>query len=134
LGDTPFDPGATASSGLPVTYTSSDPSIASVSGSTITIHKAGVVVITVSQPVYIYIGPEVLGPVGNEWIGKAAVWSHGNTLYIRVARADVANIYSSDGLLVKRIDLQEGLLSETLPKGVYIVTLQGGGAYKVIIQ
>ncbi|MDR2148770.1 MAG: hypothetical protein LBE91_20205, partial [Tannerella sp.] len=49
-GDAPFDPGATASSNLPVTYASADLTIASVDGSgNIVIHKAGTVVITVSQ-------------------------------------------------------------------------------------
>ncbi len=48
-GDAPFALGATASSGLAVTYSSSDPSIASVSGSTVTILKAGTVNITASQ-------------------------------------------------------------------------------------
>ncbi|MFM7135615.1 MAG: beta strand repeat-containing protein, partial [Planctomycetota bacterium] len=40
---------ATASSGLPVTFVSSDPTIASVSGTTLTILKAGTVTITASQ-------------------------------------------------------------------------------------
>ncbi|MDR2232957.1 MAG: hypothetical protein LBE56_07530 [Tannerella sp.] len=50
LGDAPFNPGAKASSGLSVKYVSSDPSIASVDASgNIVIHKAGTVIITVSQ-------------------------------------------------------------------------------------
>ncbi|HQQ97292.1 MAG TPA: hypothetical protein PLX35_08510 [Cyclobacteriaceae bacterium] len=48
-GDAPFNLGATASSGLTVTYASSDPTIASVSGTTVTILKAGSVTITASQ-------------------------------------------------------------------------------------
>lgn len=47
--DAPFGLTATASSGLPVSYTSSDPSIASISGSTVTIHSFGTVIITASQ-------------------------------------------------------------------------------------
>jgi len=50
LGDPPFTLAATASSGLPVTFVSSDPSIASVSGNTVTINAAGTVTITASQP------------------------------------------------------------------------------------
>ncbi len=49
-GDPPFDPGATASSGLPVEYASSDPSIAGVTGNIITIYGAGTVTITAMQP------------------------------------------------------------------------------------
>lgn len=51
FGDAPFDLNlfANASSGLSLTYTSSDPSVASIDGSTVTIHKAGMVTITASQ-------------------------------------------------------------------------------------
>jgi len=50
FGDQPFQANVYSTSGLPVSLTSSDPSIASVSGSTITIHAAGSVVITAKQP------------------------------------------------------------------------------------
>jgi hypothetical protein len=49
VGDPPFTLGATASSGLPVSYTSSDPNVATVSGSTVTIVGAGTTTITASQ-------------------------------------------------------------------------------------
>jgi uncharacterized repeat protein (TIGR03803 family) len=49
-GDPPFDITATSTSGLTVTFTSSDPAIASVSGNTVTILKGGTVIITVHQP------------------------------------------------------------------------------------
>ncbi|MFL2928622.1 MAG: LamG-like jellyroll fold domain-containing protein [Opitutales bacterium] len=54
IGDFDFDPGATASSSLPVTYTSSAPLIASVEGTTagsqkIKVRAAGQVTITASQ-------------------------------------------------------------------------------------
>ncbi|HCX24655.1 MAG TPA: hypothetical protein DHN29_22255 [Cytophagales bacterium] len=48
-GDTSFDLTATASSGLAVSYTSSNTSVATVSGSTITIVGAGTTTITASQ-------------------------------------------------------------------------------------
>ncbi len=41
---------ATSSSNLPITFISSDPSIASVNGTTLTIHKAGSINITATQP------------------------------------------------------------------------------------
>ena len=47
--DTPFTLSATASSGLTVTYASSDTGVATVSGSTVTIHGAGTTTITASQ-------------------------------------------------------------------------------------
>lgn len=47
--DPAFTLAATASSGLPVSYQSSNPSVASVSGNTVTIHAAGSTSITASQ-------------------------------------------------------------------------------------
>ena len=51
-GDGPFDIVATASSGYPVTFSSSDPEIASIEGNTITIHRAGTVEIKATQSGY----------------------------------------------------------------------------------
>jgi gliding motility-associated-like protein len=48
-GDASFSLGATASSGLPVSYASSNPLVATISGSTITIEGAGSTTITASQ-------------------------------------------------------------------------------------
>ena len=48
-GDANFSLNATASSGLTVSYTSSDPSVATISGSTVTILGAGSTMITASQ-------------------------------------------------------------------------------------
>ncbi len=47
--DPPFTPTATATSGLPVAFSSSDPGILSFSGTTATIHSSGTVIITASQ-------------------------------------------------------------------------------------
>lgn len=49
IGDNPFALNAVATSGLTVVYTSSNPSVASVLGNTITIHSLGTTVITASQ-------------------------------------------------------------------------------------
>ena len=49
FGGSSFDPGATASSMLPVSYSSSDPLVASIAGSTVTIVGTGTTVITASQ-------------------------------------------------------------------------------------
>ncbi|MBT7161379.1 MAG: hypothetical protein HN904_01300, partial [Victivallales bacterium] len=49
FGDADFDLAATASSTLAVSYASSDDTIASIAGATVTIHKAGTVTITASQ-------------------------------------------------------------------------------------
>lgn len=49
-GDAPFPLTASASSGLAVSYTSSNPGVATVSGDTVTIVSAGTTTITASQP------------------------------------------------------------------------------------
>jgi len=49
VGDAPFNLTATSSSGLPVSYTSSNTNVATISGSTVTIIGAGVTSITASQ-------------------------------------------------------------------------------------
>lgn len=49
-GDPEFNPGATASSGLPVVYISSDSRVATISGDKIQIRGAGTVEITATQP------------------------------------------------------------------------------------
>jgi len=48
-GTAPFNPGATASSGLTVSYTSSNPAVATVSGTTVTIVGIGTATITASH-------------------------------------------------------------------------------------
>jgi uncharacterized delta-60 repeat protein len=49
VGDSPFELNATASSGLPVTYTSTNPDIASVIDNLVTIHSSGTVKLVASQ-------------------------------------------------------------------------------------
>ncbi|MEY3480303.1 MAG: hypothetical protein RIQ71_1078 [Verrucomicrobiota bacterium] len=48
-GDAPFQISGSASSGLPVAYTSSNPAVASVSGTTVTVLSAGTTTITAAQ-------------------------------------------------------------------------------------
>ena len=50
MSDLEFDPGATATSGLPVSYTSSNPSVATIVNGKIHIVGSGVVTITAAQP------------------------------------------------------------------------------------
>ncbi|MCY1636693.1 MBG domain-containing protein [Marinifilum sp. D737] len=56
-GDNTFDLTATASSNLPITYSSSDNSVVSITGSTITIHQSGTATITAAQE-----GNEIYNP------------------------------------------------------------------------
>lgn len=116
-GDPDFTLNATASSGLPVSYISSDAAIATVSGSKITIHKAGRVTLTASQagdanygpafPVFtvLTISPKTLfaalvGPVSKVYDGNnsAALTSSNFTLTGKVGNDDVALSYPSTGI------------------------------------
>jgi hypothetical protein len=89
-----------------------------------------------TQPIYIYIGPEseMGGENANETVNGSKVWATGNTLYIRVAKEDIASIYSIVGKLVRKIDLAEGQVGVPMESGVYVVTLKDGSVHKVIIQ
>src|SRR5206468_10312560 len=58
-GDAPFTLTGTASSGLPLIYTSSNSSVATINGSTVTIVGIGTTTITASQAGDSYYGPAV---------------------------------------------------------------------------
>ncbi|WP_173003089.1 MBG domain-containing protein [Chitinophaga sp. SYP-B3965] len=49
-GEPPFDPGATASSGLPITYVIENTTIATINGNLISALKAGITKVTATQP------------------------------------------------------------------------------------
>ena len=85
----------------------------------------------VQQEITLTFGPDV---VSNEFLAGAAVWSHGEMIYIRVERADIASIYSVAGQLVKRVDLPEGDTSIPMSRGAYVITLKDGSVYKVIVK
>jgi alpha-tubulin suppressor-like RCC1 family protein len=82
-GDAPFLLSATASSGLPVSYLSSDPQIAEVSGNVVTIRSAGQVTLTARQAgnenylaaedvrIDLLVQPKVLSVTGISAIGRA---------------------------------------------------------------
>lgn len=87
----------------------------------------------VSQNIVLTFGPGFV--VNNaSVIGGTSVWSHNNTIYIRVAEGDVASIYSIAGQMVKRIELSEGDTPVAVERGVYLVTLKDGSVHKVIVK
>ena len=87
----------------------------------------------VTQNIVLTIGPD-FASVDNAIIDGRAVWSHNNTIYIRVEKEDIASIYSIAGQLVKRIELPEGDTPVPMERGVYIVTLIDGSVHKVILK
>ena len=89
------------------------------------------VIMRLQQDVTLTFGPDA---VANELLKGTAVWSHGEMIYIRVDRADIASIYSVAGQLVKRVDLPEGDTSIPMSRGAYVITLKDGSVHKVIVK
>ncbi|MGP1421917.1 MAG: hypothetical protein ACTTKI_10105, partial [Tannerella sp.] len=89
------------------------------------------VITDVTQHIVLTFGPDY---VANMSIDGTAVWSHGETIYIRVEREDIASIYSVAGQLVKRIELPEGDTPIPMQRGAYVVTLKDGTVHKVIVK
>lgn len=85
----------------------------------------------VTQNIVLTFSP---GSVDNASIDGIAVWSYNNTINIRVAKEDVASIYSIAGQMVKRIELSEGDNPIPMERGVYIVTLKDGAVHKVTVK
>jgi large repetitive protein len=129
-GESSFNLGATASSGLPITYSSSSPSIASISGSnTVTIHGVGTANITASQ-------------LGNS-IYNAAVPAT-QTLIVNGINAKISAPFSS-GSLINVCNGGNKLLTASAGNGVYTYSWSTGqigqsivvntpGTYSVSIQ
>lgn len=87
----------------------------------------------VQQNIVLKFGPDYATD-NIEIVDGKAVWSHGNTIYIRVEKEDIASIYSIAGQLVKRIELSEGSISIPMTRGVYVITLKDGSVHKVILK
>src|SRR5690606_3500497 len=99
-GDAPFALTATASSGLGVSYSSSDPAIASVSGNTVTIHASG-------------IGTIAAGPVGNAPYLPAA---------------DVQRTFATSKAGITGITFDDGVFTyDGTPKSIFITGVPPAG-------
>lgn len=122
---------ATTSSGLPVTYGSSDPSIASIEGNKVTIKGTGTVTIYVSQSgneIYnnLYYSVKltvnlVAGMEGNTFaVDLYKAYDNGNSTIIVEGDADLINVTDLTGRSIytgnsKQIEIDQA--------GVYIVTM-----------
>lgn len=61
------------------------------------------------------------------------VWAHEGMLYIESDRQTRADIYTRSGALYQRINVAEGLTSQPLASGFYVVAIDGK-RYKVLIK
>ena len=71
------------------------------------------------------------GETGNGAFAADAVWGSGGTLYVKAATPGTLSVYSVTGQLCKQASIS-GDFTATLPKGLYIVQLNGK-AYKVVL-
>jgi uncharacterized repeat protein (TIGR01451 family) len=63
------------------------------------------------------------------------VWSYDKDLYIRTKIGKIARIYTTEGILQRQLDITaDGTTTVRLEQGVYIVTLDGGAGWKVVIE
>jgi hypothetical protein len=63
------------------------------------------------------------------------VWSNDKYLYIRTKKGAIARIYTTEGILQRLFTITEdGATIVRLERGVYIVTLNDGIGYKVIVE
>ena len=127
---------ATASTGAAVTYTSSDPSVASISGTTLTIHKAGTVTITATVAATdvlasaeatqnLSIAPVTEARVSDRTesllyptVAAEAVYLRGEAL----PQATGVSVFNANGQLVLQGTLQQGRLDvSALPAGQYLL-------------
>ena len=140
-----FDAGATSSSGLPVSYVSSDTTVAKNINGKIHIVGLGRCVITASQPGDIYFNPALnVGQnliVKDETNGKALVYPipANNQIAVNYFNKDgnpvKIKIYNTDGKLVKSIMLNNtetqgvqttSIETSALSSGIYILKLEIG--------
>ncbi|WP_159442318.1 MBG domain-containing protein [Chitinophaga niabensis] len=145
-GEPPFDPGATASSGLPITYVIENTTIATVNGNMVSALKAGITKVTATQPGnnnYEAATPvaqdlEVTGMIGylkvndavtpngdgiNDFLTIEGIRQYpDNQLYISNAQGKIvfeARGYNNTGNVFKGL----GKKGEKLSKGVYYYVL-----------
>jgi hypothetical protein len=64
------------------------------------------------------------------------IWSSGGEIFVIPAeKPSVLRIYSAEGLLIRQQTLlTTNLFKHRLPKGIYVVTLNGGAGQKVVIE
>jgi hypothetical protein len=144
VGDESFELTATATSGLPVSYTSSNAAVATISGSTVTIVGAGETTITASQA-----GNDLWNPApdvtatltvdynaGIDDVKKASlpVRIEGDRLIVSAAAGSRIDVYTAVG---SRLQSAVSSGSETvlsgLPKGQVLIVRSGYAVAKVII-
>jgi hypothetical protein len=90
----------------------------------------------VVEPWTISFGPQPSSAswVDNENIAGQNIWTHRNTLYISTPTDNTVSIYNITGVLNRKVEIPAGLSQMILDKGIYIIKLKDGKAYKIVVQ
>jgi hypothetical protein len=68
-------------------------------------------------------------------VDDTKLWSAGNRLYIHAVHSGEARVYSVTGVLVKGLTVvADETYTTTLPAGIYLVVLDNGKVYKVVLK
>ena len=124
----------TAESATPITV-ATDP-VRPAGGIIINDNEDGTYTVTIrkinkAMKIYVYGEAELESDeTGNEAIASDAVWAAAGTLNVQAANPGLLSIYAVTGQLYKQIPVS-GNFSAVLPKGLYIVQLNGK-AYKIV--
>jgi hypothetical protein len=62
------------------------------------------------------------------------VWTAGKQLFVSSNSAGIVRIYTMDGRLLKQQNISAGTSSVALDKNLYLVRLDNGAAYKVLVK
>jgi hypothetical protein len=63
------------------------------------------------------------------------VWSYDKDLYIRAKKGTITRIYTTEGILQRQLTVTaDGTATVRLERGVYVVTLDGGAGWKIVIE
>ncbi|RRD69518.1 leucine-rich repeat protein, partial [Tannerella forsythia] len=121
-----------------VTFTSSDPSIASVDAVTglVTVYRKGTarITVTANDGSGVTAVCEVTYTVANERVDASVrVYAHDGALRLTLSNPETVHIYNVDGAMVKTLDLPAGDHIQPLPSGVYFVRV-GEKVEKIFVK
>lgn len=132
------------SNGATITYTSSDPSVVSVSGTTLTVVGAGSATVTAHQASNSYFNAAsnvsqsavvvVDVPTSvSKTVLESGVYSLPNQIVISAAKGNKISVFTATGQLINSFKATDDKIVLSIEKGIYIVGV-GARKVKVVVQ